>query len=144
MGDIVKRNFLGPTPNPTGWLVRYHWHLCNNITVTDINTSTKSNTIVHDNICGTKYNTIVVTVLLLWSYPGNSTKCDTIVGNSFLWSSICDHHMCFQVVCLSILSVPTLCLKDSQIGNETIHPELLLVRMIYWNKVAWVLATQRQ
>ena len=52
-------------------------------------TSAKAYTIGHDNICGTKYNnndwsypgirakygTIVVTVLLLWSYPGNGTKC---------------------------------------------------------------------
>ena len=42
------------------------------------------------------------------------------------------------------LIVPMLCLKDSQIGNDIIHSELLLtVRVIHWNKVAWVLATQK-
>ena len=38
-----------------------------------------------------------------------------------------------------------LCLKNSLIGNNTIHPELLLmVRIICWNKVALVLVTQKQ
>ena len=47
---------------------------CNyNIAVTD--TSAKCNTVAHSNICSTKCNTIVVMVLLLWFYPGNSTKC---------------------------------------------------------------------
>ena len=53
--------------------------------------------------------------------------------------------MRFLVVCLSISSVPTLCLKDPRIGNDRIHLELLLtVWMIRWNKFARVLATQRQ
>ena len=53
--------------------------------------------------------------------------------------------MYFQIVCLSIVSVPMLCLKDPQIGNDTIHQQLLLtVGVIPWNKVAWVLATQKQ
>ena len=39
----------------------------------------------------------------------------------------------------------TQCLKDLQIGNDTIHSELLLtVGVIRWNKIAWMLATQRQ
>ena len=42
-------------------------------------TSTKCITIVHDNICGTKYNTIIIMVLLLWSYSGNGTKSNYIV-----------------------------------------------------------------
>ena len=47
--------------------------------------------------------------------------------------------------CLSSLSVPVLYLKDHQIGNDTIYPELLqTVGVIRLNKVAWVLATQRQ
>ena len=66
-------------------------HHCNNIAVTTINadTSAKCNIIVHDNTCSTKCNnkdwsysshgakcsTMVVIVLLLWSYHGNSTKC---------------------------------------------------------------------
>ena len=109
------------------------------------NTSIKCNTIVYDNICGTKCNTIVVTVLGLilvrvpnvtillaqhnyqmqyygWYNPGNS---------SLLWPSFSDHHMHFQVVCLSIPSVPMLCLEDPLIGNDTIHLEhFLMVRMV--------------
>ena len=57
-------------------------------------------------------------------------------------STIVSH---FRIVHLSILSVPTLCMKDPPTRNDTIHPELLLmVGMIRWNKVAWVLATQKQ
>ena len=62
--------------------------------VTVIDTSTKCNTVVHDNICGTKcnnrnwsypgngakYDRIVVTVLLLWSYPGNGAVTTTCVS----------------------------------------------------------------
>ena len=67
------------------------WHHYNTIavTTTNVNTSAKCNTIVHNNTFCTKFNnndwsypgnsvkcgTIVVTVLLLWSYPGNNTKC---------------------------------------------------------------------
>ena len=58
--------------------------------------------------------------------------CDTIVSH-------------FLIVHLSILSAPTLCLKDPQTRNDTIHPEILLtVGVIHWNKVAWVSATQKQ
>ena len=53
--------------------------------------------------------------------------------------------MHFQIACLAILSVSTLCLKDLQIGNDTIHPELLLtVGVIRWKKVDWVSAIQKQ
>ena len=96
---------------------------------------------------GAKCDTIVVMVLLLWSYPDNGTKRDTKVCNgSFLWPSFRDHHMRSQVVCLLIHFVPTICLKDLQIGNDSIHSELffLTVRVIRWNKVARVLMTQRQ
>ena len=56
--------------------------------------------------------------------------CDTLVSH-------------FWIVRLSILSVPTLCLKDQQTRSDTIHPELLLtVGVIRWNKVARVLAIQ--
>ena len=51
--------------------------------------------------------------------------------------------MHFQVVWLSVLSIPTLFFKYPQIGSDTIHPELLTFGVIRW-KVAWVLATQRQ
>ena len=66
-------------------------HRFNNIAVMTINTNTsaKCNIIVHDNTCCTKCNnndwsypsngakcsTIVVILLLLWSYHVNSTKC---------------------------------------------------------------------
>ena len=44
--------------------------------------------------------------------------------------------MRFQVVCLSIPSVLTLCLKDRQMGDDIIYPELLLmVGVIHWNKL---------
>ena len=70
-----------------------------------------------DNIFGTKCNTIVLTELLLWFSPGNGAKCDTMAGNgTLLWLWPRDYHMRFQVVCLSITSVPTLCLKDPQMG----------------------------
>ena len=54
--------------------------------------------------------------------------------------------MRFQVVFfLSIPSVPTLCLKDPSIKNDTIHPEIILtVDVIRWEEVAWVLVIQRQ
>ena len=76
---------------------------CNNITVmtTNAKTCTKCNTVVQDNICGTKcnnndwsypsngakYGTTVATVLLIWFYPGNGAKCCTIVVTVLLlWS----------------------------------------------------------
>ena len=105
------------------------------VMVTDINT--KCNTVVHDNIYSTKCNTIVVTVLLLWSCPGNSAKYNNIivtVTKVILWLVVVLYcclcsvtTTCFQVVCLSIPSVLTLCLKDPQLGNNSIHPELLTV-----------------
>ena len=96
----------------------------NNMAVTD--TNAKCITIVHN-----KCNTIVVTVLLLWSYQGNGAKCDSMAGNrTLLWPWLCDYHMHFQVVCLLIPSGPSLCLKDPLIGNDTIHPELLLMVVV--------------
>ena len=75
---------------------------------------------------------------LYWSYPGNSAKCDTMASNSTLllpWFS--DFHVCFWVACLSIPSVPTLCLKDPQMGNDIFHPECLLtVGMVRWSKLS--------
>ena len=58
--------------------------ICNNTAVTD--TRANCNTIVHD-ICGTKCNTIVVTVFLFWSNPGNGTKSNntTPLPNVILW-----------------------------------------------------------
>ena len=52
--------------------------------------------------------------------------------------------MLFQIVYLLILYVPTQFLKDPQVGNDTVHLELLTVGEMRWNKVSWVLATQKQ
>ena len=58
--------------------------------------------------------------------------CDTIVPY-------------FRIVCLSMLSMPTLCLKDPQTRNDSVFPEIfLMVGVIHGNKVRWVLATQKQ
>ena len=57
-------------------------------------------------------------------------------NSSLLWPSFRNHHMRSRVSCLSIPSVPTLCLKNTRIGNDTINPELLLpAGMIRWNKL---------
>ena len=102
---------------------------------------------VLDNLC----NTIVVmtpgpngilwlvtalNVILSWY----NTKCDTVVvtlpnkvqcGLGSLPAT-----MVLWVVCLSIPSVPTLCLKDPQMGDDTIHLEFLLtVRLFHWSKL---------
>ena len=94
-------------------------------------TSAKCDIIVHDYICDTKCKNDY------WSYLGKGAKCDTTTGNDTLsWLSIHDHLMCFQLVCLLTPSVPMLYLKDPQIGNGTIHPELLLtVGVIHWNEL---------
>ena len=67
-------------------------HQCNNIavTTTNVDTSAKCNTVLHDNTCtkfnnndlfdpgnGVKYSTIDITVLLLWYYPSYGTKWDS-------------------------------------------------------------------
>ena len=95
-------------------------------------TSIPAANVKNRNTCSTKCNnndwcgpgngdTIDVTVLLLWFYPSNGANA---FPDSFL-----------------ILSAPTVSLKDPQIRNGTI---LLTVGMIRWNKVTWVLATQKQ
>ena len=43
--------------------------------------------------------------------------------------------MRFQLVGLSTPLMPTLCLEDSQMGDETIYPELLSVGVVRWNKL---------
>ena len=44
--------------------------------------------------------------------------------------------LAFRVVGLSTPSVPTLCLKDQQMGDDTIYPELLLtVGEVRWGKL---------
>ena len=54
---------------------------------------------------------------------------------TLLWSYFGDYHMRLRIVCLSIRSLPTLCLKDPQMVNDTIHPELLTVRVVRWSKL---------
>ena len=52
--------------------------------------------------------------------------------------------MPFQIVCSPIFSVPALRLKYPRIRNDIIHLESLqTVGAIRWDKVAWVLATQK-
>ena len=54
----------------------------------------------------------------------------------FFWPWLSDYHMHFQVVCLSIPSVPALCLKDPLMGDDIIYPVFLLeVEVIHWNKL---------
>ena len=70
-------------------------------------------------------------VRLMWYY---------ICHGSLLWLWFRDYHMRFQVVDLSTTSVPTLYLKDPQMGDDTNYPQLLTVGVICWS----LLATQRQ
>ena len=60
-----------------------------------------------------------------------------MAGNgTLLWPWFIDFNICFRVVCLSILSVSTLCLKDPQIWNDAIYPEILLtLGVVRWNKL---------
>ena len=117
---------------------------CNNMAVTVTDTNAKCITIVYDNICGTKYNTIIATVLLLWSYPDNGTKCDTMASNgSLFWSWLLDYYIRFRVVCLSIPSVPTLCFKDPPIGDNTIHPTVLLAVGVIRGNKCWQLKDKK-
>ena len=70
---------------------------------------------------------IIIIIIIKRSYPGNSAKCDS------------------RYFFLSFLSVYALYLKHLQIGNDRIPPELLLtVWVIHGNKVAGLLAIQRQ
>ena len=59
-----------------------------------------------------------------------STRCGsmlvTVPHRDSMWLWFSDFHICFQVVCLSIPFVLTLCLKDAQLGNDSIYPKLLL------------------
>ena len=88
---------------------------------------------------GTKYSIIAWPWVFrvescLWMHSG------FLEPNSAFW---CQMH--FRILCLSVLFVPMLYLKDPHTRNDMIHPELLLtVGVIHWNKAAWVLATQKQ
>ena len=57
------------------------------------------------------FSTILFTVSLLCSYPGNGAKWNTLQ-----WPQLRDYHLLFPVI---PLFVPTLCLKDLRIGNDT-------------------------
>ena len=57
-----------------------------------------------------------------------------------------DYFMHFQIVILSTPNVTTLCLKFTQMGDDTIYPELLLaVEVVCWNKLpgCWQLKDQK-
>ena len=57
--------------------------------------------------------------------------------STLLWHWFRDCLTRFRVVCLSIPSVPTLCLKNQHMGNDTIHLELLLsVEVVRWSKLS--------
>ena len=59
-----------------------------------------------------------------------------MAGNgSLFWPWLRDYHIFSQGVCLSMPSVTTLCLKDPQMGDDTIYPELLTVGVSRWNKI---------
>ena len=108
------------------------WHHCNNIAVTTTNayTSAKCNTVVHDNTCCTKCNNNDC------SYPGNGAECGTIIVTVLLFNLILVTAPNVIPVCLSILFVFTLCLKDPLIENDTVHPELLTLRVICWMRIS--------
>ena len=89
-------------------------------------------------------------ILKIALYKLTLVVCD-LSEPSHVFHSCCDgtsSHRPLQTsvsLFVHILSVPTLCLKDSQTRNDAIHPELLLtVGVIRWNKIGWVLATQKQ
>ena len=70
----------------------------------------------------------------MWSYASYWVQC----GVSSSHSTYCgywvrDYHISFRLFALSNPSVPTLCLKDSRRGVETLQPGLLLrVRLYEW------------
>ena len=57
---------------------------------------------------------------------------------TLLWPWFRDFPMHFQVVGLLLPILTALCLKDSQIRDDIIYPELLpAVGVIRWNKLPW-------
>ena len=72
--------------------------------------------------------------------PLMRSRLQSLMSRSFILEG---RQMRFQIVYLSILSLTTLCLKNTPIGNDTLHPGLLsTVGLIHWKKIAWVLATK--
>ena len=66
-------------------------------------------------------------MLDMWFYASHGTS---------MWPSIRDYHIRCRLVALSTPSEPTLCLKDQQMGNDTIYPELPLTPgFTRWNKL---------
>ena len=63
---------------------------------------------------------------VVWSYACHGT---------WLWPCFRDCHMHFWVIVLATPSVPMLCLKDLPMGDDTIYPELLTIRVVHWNKL---------
>ena len=44
--------------------------------------------------------------------------------------------LCFRLVCLSTLIVPAMCLKGPHMGDDTIYPEIMMVRGFRWNNLS--------
>ena len=66
----------------------------------------------------------------------SDTMAVTVPNVGLLWTWFREYPMRFRVFGLSIPPVPTLCLKDPLMGDNTIYPEFLLtVEMIRWNKL---------
>ena len=110
---------------------------CNNIAVTTTNSSVilLCSTIFSVTIVIIMIGLILVTApnavqqLLLYFYFG----LVLVTAPNGLPHSLFINHLCAHVV------------FRRSTGNDTIYPELLLtVRVIRWNKVTWVLPTQRQ
>ena len=72
----------------------------------------------------------------IWCYALHGT---------ILWRWFHYYHMRFQVVCLSIVSVPIFFLKYPQLEDDTTYLELLMVGTIHWNKLPrwWQLKDKR-
>ena len=62
--------------------------ICNTITDANASASAKCDTIVHDNICGTKCNNNN------WSYPGNGAKC---ISRLFVYQSSLSLHCVWKI-----------------------------------------------
>ena len=75
---------------------------------------------------------IVLYLTFVWSYVSHST---------WLWPYFRKDNLRLRLVGLSTPSVPTLCLKDPKMRDDTIYPELLTVGEVRWNRlpVGWQL-----
>ena len=82
-----------------------------------------------------RHGTLSGTILVM---APNVILCLIKTPNRILW--LLRYSMVALVPCLTFafpgsLFVPTLCLKDPQMGNNTIHSELLTVGVVRWSKL---------